>query len=183
MNQTEKQQPFIGCAAETIPVPDEASCAAASGPATIKAIPVDPGQPDTYPCLTAHPISTGSNNASAVQDQSPVHAQVRAIITGTGCSEYAAGVLFNSWMKLQGFLEQRGTLPDRFEEIDQHELAEFGLYCWSSRTSLTDEADALLIALPMLSILLVNGGYHRTALTALITDSHCLSASNSPAAK
>jgi hypothetical protein len=83
-------------------------------------------------------------------------------------SEYSVGILFNSWIKLPGFLEQRGTLPDRFEEIDPHVLAEFDLYCCSSRTSLTDEADAPLIALPMLLILLVNGGYHRTALSALI---------------
>jgi hypothetical protein len=136
---------------------------------------VDPGPPDACPCLTRRAANTSSINASSinasmVQERSPLHAQVRAISIGASCSEYGAGVLFNSWMKLYGFLEQRGTVPDRFEEIDSHELAEFDLYCLSSRTSLTDEADALLVALPVLHILLVHVGYHRTALTALITD-------------
>jgi hypothetical protein len=172
MNRKDKQHPFIEDATGTKIVYDEAMCAAASGPSTIKAIPVDPGPPDTCLCLTACAANTSSLNASAVQERSPLHAQVRAIITSTGCNEYTAAVLFNSWMKLHGFLEQRGTLPDRFDEIDTHELAEFGLYCWSSRTSLTDEADALLVALPMLRILLVNAGYHRTALNALIKDAN-----------
>jgi hypothetical protein len=184
MNQTDKPGPFTGPTSITISAPDSASCAAASGAATIHAPAAqDFEQPDTYACHSSHRDNTGPGNASPAQEQSPVHAQVRAIIKGTGCSGYAAGALFKSWMKLHDFLEERGKLTDRLEEIDPHELAEFGLYCWSSRAFLTDESDALVVALPMVRILLVNAGFDRTALTALTTDVHRVGVPNIPGGK
>jgi hypothetical protein len=92
---------------------------------------------------------------------------MRAVITGLPCSEYTVELLFDSWMRLCEFIKQRRTLPERLEEIDLWDVAGFSMRCWQSPP---DDADALLIPLVMLHVLLVRAECHRTALTALITD-------------
>jgi hypothetical protein len=95
--------------------------------------------------------------------QMPIHRQVSCVIADIGCNDRTAGLLRDSWMVLDAFLEPRGTLPDRIEHIDPGELGPFVTHCRRAHT----EVDSLLITLAAIRTLLLRAGYPANALAAL----------------
>jgi hypothetical protein len=120
-----------------------------------------------------------AGEAGTAPGQSPIDTQMRAVVAGIGSNEYAARVYLDAWDVFRQFLEQRGTLPERTQEIDPEDLARFAAHCRSTHT----KVDALLATLSSLYLVLKNAGYHPAALAALIAPTHRVRAANSPAGK
>jgi hypothetical protein len=95
--------------------------------------------------------------------ESPICDQVKSITTTIACNEKMTELLLCAWMMFGTFLEQRGTLPGRLEDISPRELGPFVTHCRSAQT----DADALLMTLAALRTLLMRAGHHAGELAAL----------------
>jgi hypothetical protein len=106
--------------------------------------------------------------------ESTIHGQVKSVIDALGCNQKMASILDSAWMMLTSFLEQRGLLPGRLEDISQGAIAPFVTHCRSQDM----EHDALLMTLAALRTLLMRAGHHAGALAALTAPTRRIRISN-----
>lgn len=163
MKTVKKQAHRTGTTSEPITIGMTASSATEPSLVTISVMQAPPGLPDPGASRSGASTDTGTGNTGSTPAQCGIHDQVESIIAAIGCNEIMNARLRAAWMTFGVFLQQRGALPARLEDIAATEFEPFVSHC---RATLAD-VDAVVWALSPLRTLLAHAGHCADALAGL----------------
>ncbi len=89
--------------------------------------------------------------------------QVDRIVATLGCGEKMSALLTSTWQRYKVFLEERGPLPARLEDVDPRTFAPFTAHCSPPGTN----AEDLFKTLMCLRMLLAHAGQDARAISSL----------------
>lgn len=125
----------------------------------VSVVPEMPAYPDTQ-----SPVDTGAASTGSPLLSSQALAQIKTVISGTGCNQHTGDRLLDAWTAYCTFAAEYGTLPARLEDISPADLTRFVAHA----RSVQGDIDALLMMLTMLGSLLLRAGNNPTVLAALM---------------
>jgi hypothetical protein len=141
----------------------EAWSATETSLATTSMMQPSPGLPDPAASRSGASTDTGTGNIGSTPEQSAIHDQVESIIAAIGCNPIMNARLREAWMMFGVFLQGRGTLPERLQDIAATEFEPFVSHCRATQANV----DGVLWALSPLLTILAHAGHRADALAAL----------------